>query len=89
MDASSSSIKALVAQSSHGKPKQKAKPKKDTPKTDAKPLANLSKGKSALKSTESTSKTKNKSVETCNFYGKDGHPISRCWKCLEALDKSM
>lgn len=61
MDASNSSNQALVAETSQGKPKQKAKPKKDTPKTDAKHLANPSKGKFALKS---TSKTKKKSTKT-------------------------
>src|SRR5271156_4822970 len=96
MDASGTSSQALVAQSSQGKPKQKGKPKKDSignesssklaQKNDSKPPANPSKGKSSSKSTESTFKTKKKSVETCNFCGKDGHPVSRCWKHLEDLE---
>lgn len=99
MDASGSSSQALVAQSSQGKPKQKAKPKKDSAgnessskpaqKTNSKPLANPSKGKSSSKSIEPTSKTKKKSVETYSFCRKDGHLVSRCWKCLEALEEAM
>ena len=89
MDAFGSSSQPLVAQCFQEKPKQKAKPKKDTLKNDSKPPANPSKGKSSLKSTESTSKTKRKSVETYSFCGKDGHLISRNWKHLEALEEAM
>ena len=79
----------MVAQSSQEKLKSKAKPKKDSQKTNSKPPANPSKGKSSSKSTDSSSKAKKKSFETYIFCGKDGHPISRCWKCLEALEEAM
>ena len=89
VDASGSSSQSLVAQNSKGKSKQKEKLKKNAPKIDTKPPANPSKGKDSLKSTESTSKTKKKSSETCSFCVKDGHPISWCWKHLEALEEAM
>ena len=89
MDASSSSSQALVAQNSKGKSKKKAKSKKYTPKSNPKPPANPPKGKYSLKFAESTSKTKKKSSETYNYFGKDVHPVSRHWKHLEALEEAM
>ena len=78
VDASGSSSQSLVAQNSKGKSKQKEKSKKDTPKNNPNPPANPPEGKYYLKSIESTSRTKKKSSETCNFFSKDGHPVSRC-----------
>lgn len=82
----------LVSQTSTTKPKKKPKPRTDsagsessskpTPKLDAKKPS--SKGKYS-KSGESTSKTKYIG-DRCSFCGKEEHPISRCWKCLEALE---
>lgn len=89
MDAFCSSSQELVAQNSKGKSKKKEKMKKDTTKYNPNPLANPPKGKDSLESTKSASKTKKKSSETYSFCGKDGHFISRCWKCLEALEETM
>ena len=95
---SGSQNQALVAESSKGKQKQKPKPKKDSgasenpskppPKSDSKPQSNSKQGKSS-KSGESSSKTKKKFGDPCSFCGKEGHPVSRCWKHLEALEESM
>ena len=84
VDATGSFSQALVTQNSKGKSKKKGKVKKDTSKFDPKPptppLENPSKVRDYLKSGESTSKTKKKSSENCNFCKKYGHSVSRYWK---------
>ena len=46
------------------------------------------KGKSS-KSDESSSKTNKYTGDPCSFCGKEGHPVSRCWKRLEALEEAL
>ena len=91
-----SKTQTLVAQTSTGKHKQKLEPKTDstgsessskpTPKLDARKRSQ--KGKSS-KSSELSSNIKKYTGDPCNFCGKEGHPISRCWKHLEALEEDM
>ena len=38
---------------------------------------------------ESSSKAKKYTGDPCNFCGKEGHPVSKHWKCLEALEEAM
>ena len=91
-----SKMKALVARTSTRKSKQKPKhnpnsagsesSSKPPPKSNARTPSQ--KGNTS-KSGESSSKTKKYIGLPCNFCGKEGHLVSKCWKHLEALVEAL
>ena len=85
-----------VAQTSTKKSKKKPKHKTNSTgsESSSKPTLKLDAKKQSLKgktskSSESSSKTKKYTSDPCSFCGKEGHPISRCQKHLEALEEAM
>ena len=83
-----------MAHTSKGKNKAQFKERKDSSQAGETPSKPLQKTKSyppPSKSGESSFKTrrKKKSRKTCGFCGKIGHPESKCWHKLAALNEAM
>ena len=88
-----SSSLGLVAHTPKGKTKSRPQKKKDSDKGSEPPSKPQQKSKPSqhtTKSKRSSSKTgKKRSNESCSFCGKEGHPESKCYKKLEALNEAM
>lgn len=92
LDALSSS-QSLLALTSKGKAKYRPQKKKDSDKGSEPPSKSQKKSKSSPDTTKYerySSKTgKKNSNESCSFCGREGHPKSKCYKKLEALNEAM